>query len=137
MGSYHELITIPTIEERLNYLRNSRRVGESIWGHGRYFNQAFYRSQQWQHLRHKIIIRDNGNDLAMEGYPAGYRAIVHHINPITLEQLEREDPAILDPDNLILCGFQTHNMIHSGLDGQTPFGWTMPVRTANDTCPWR
>lgn len=137
MGSYRELISIPTIKDRLDYLRRCRVGMPDGWGNYRQFNQVFYHSAQWQSLRDKIIIRDDGCDLAMPGYPVGFRAIIHHINPVTLDQLEREDPALLDPDNLILCGFATHNIIHMGRARETPYSWMANTRSPNDTCPWK
>lgn len=114
MGSYSELIRIPTYEERYNYLASLQRqlnIGDTVWGGDRYQNQRFYHSPQWKRMRHKIVVRDE-YDMAMEGYPAGWSPIVHHINPITLEMLERGDEALFDPENLILCSRSTHNAIH-------------------------
>lgn len=132
MGTYSELITIPTMKERYEYLK--RLQGQHSWGGNRIFNQQLYHSTEWRQLRHRVIIRDNGNDLAMNGYPAGHRAIIHHINPITLEMLRNGDPLVFDLENLILCGYDTHNAIHHG---DIPSTFTFVERRPNDTCPWR
>lgn len=137
MGSYHELTSIPTIGERLEYLRRCQTVGQSIWEADRVFNQTFYHSKEWRSLRHDIIVRDNGWDLAVPDYPISDRPIVHHIDPITMDQLSNGDPSIFDPENLILCSHLTHNYIHYGRRGDLPWGWSVPERSPNDTCPWK
>lgn len=137
MGSYHELISIPTIGDRLEYLRRCQKVGQSIWEEQRALNQTFYHSREWKRVRDAVIVRDDGFDLAMPGYPVVDRPIIHHIEPITLEQLTGGDPAIFDLENLILCSHNTHNCIHYGRRGNLPWGWDVPERTPNDTCPWK
>lgn len=137
MGSYHELISIPTIGDRLEYLRRCQKVGQSIWEEQRVLNQAFYHSREWKRVRDAVIVRDDGCDLAMPDYPIHDRPIIHHIEPITLEQLTSGDPAIFDLENLILCSHNTHNYIHYGRRGNLPWGWDVPERTPNDTCPWK
>lgn len=109
---YSELILLPTIDERFKYLRIAQFVAKDTFGSYRYLNQRFYSSKEWRSIRSAIVLRDNGCDLAMDGYPVGNRGYIHHINPITVEQLERGDNAIFNPENLILCSFQTHNAIH-------------------------
>lgn len=135
MKCYSELILLPTIDERFQYLRQSQTIGERTFGGDRYFNQAFYRSREWKFIRHKIIVRDGGNDLAVEGYPVGDRGYIHHINPMTIDQLTSGDDAIFDPENLILCSFSTHNAIHYG--ASTSLHKDLITRSPGDTCPWK
>lgn len=134
--TYSELIRLPTFEERYNYLRLTGQVGRETFGFDRYINQVFYqRSQKWKRIRDEVIIRDNGCDLAMEGYDIYERIIVHHMNPITLADLEQESDFLLNPEFLICTTHNTHNAIHYGdatLLTQVPI-----VRTRNDTCPWK
>lgn len=133
--SYQELLSIPTFEERYNYLRLQGEVGIATFGFDRYLNQNFYRSREWKLLRNKIIVRDEGCDLAFTGYPCFGRAIIHHINPITEEMLVNADDSIFDPENLVLCSLQTHNAIHYG--DPTKLRQDHVERRPNDTCPWR
>lgn len=133
--SYSELIKIPTLQERYEYLRLGGDVGNATFGFDRYLNQIFYKSYDWIRARNKVLIRDGGWDLGIEGYPSGFRPVVHHMNPITLELVESGDPDLINPEYLVLCSFDTHNAIH--------FGPTRKVkpefaeRTPWDTCPWR
>lgn len=134
--TYSELIRLPTFEERYNYLRLTGQVGRETFGFDRYLNQVFYqRSQKWKRARDYVIVRDNGCDLAMEGHEIYERIIVHHMNPITIEDLERESDFLLDPEFLITTIHNTHNAIHYG---DSSLLLHMPVaRTRNDTCPWK
>lgn len=113
--SYSELITIPTWEERVNYLLLSNEVSEETFGPYRYLNQDFYRSKKWKVFRQKIIIRDDGCDLGLYGYDIRKCGdlVIHHINPITLSNMEDLD-ILLNPDNVICCTRKTHNLIHYG-----------------------
>lgn len=133
--SYRELITIPTFEERYAYLRLDGRVGIETFGFNRYLNQRFYNSTEWKQLRSRIIVRDDGCDLAFPGQPCFGQAIIHHLNPITEEMLADGDESILDLDNLVLCSLQTHNAIHYGDRSQLRKDHT--ERHPNDTCPWK
>lgn len=133
--TYSELITLPTFEERFNYLRIGGRVGEETFGFDRYLNQMFYRSDEWRALRDRIIIRDNGCDLAMPDRDIHERIIIHHMNPITKEDILNRSDMLLNPEYLICTIKSTHDAIHYG-DGSLLF--TAPItRTKNDTCPWR
>ena len=132
---YSELITLPTFEERFRYLKLDGKVGEDIFGFDRYLNQVFYRSQKWKSVRDYVIVRDNGCDLAMEGYEIHGRILIHHMNPISLKDLETESEFLLDPEYLITTVHNTHNAIHYGDESLL---FTVPVeRTKNDTCPWK
>lgn len=133
--TYSELITFPTFEERYRYLRLNGFVGKDTFGFDRYLNQIFYRSQKWRSIRDFVIIRDNGCDLGVEGYEINSRIIIHHMNPITLEDIERESDYLLDPEFLICTVHNTHNAIHYGDESLLPI---LPkARTRNDTCPWK
>lgn len=133
--TYSELVTLPTFEERYQYLRLDGMVGESTFGFDRYLNQVFYRSQRWKQVRDFVIIRDNGCDLGVEGYEIQGRILIHHMNPITVSDIERESEFLLDPEYLISTVHGTHNAIHYGDESLL---LTAPIeRTKNDTCPWR
>lgn len=133
--TYQELMRLPSFEERYDYLRLDGSVGIETFGFDRWLNQRLYKSLEWKQLRNKIIVRDEGNDLAFIGKPCFGRAIVHHMNPITEEELIHGDKCVFDPENLILCSLQTHNAIHFG----NPNGLRQDYieRRPNDTCPWR
>lgn len=133
--TYLELITIPTFEERYQYLRIGGMVGKETFGYDRYLNQILYRSPEWKSFRRDIIIRDNGCDLAVEGYDIFARALVHHINPITVEDVVNRNPMIFDPDNVITVSHNTHQAIHYSDEGLLIRAPT--ERTKYDTCPWR
>ena len=133
--TYSELITLPTFEERFEYLRLDGTVGESTFGFDRYLNKIFYRSQKWKDIRDWVIIRDNGCDLGVEGFEIYGRIIIHHMNPISLQDLERESDLLLNPEYLICTVHNTHNAIHYGDAGLL---LTAPIeRSKNDTCPWK
>ena len=132
--TYSELITFPTFEERYRYLRLSGSVGEATFGFDRYLNQIFYRSQRWKDIRDYVIIRDSGCDLGVEGYEIYGRILIHHMNPITVNDIERESEFLLDPEYLITTVHSTHNAIHYGDESLLI---TAPIeRRPNDTCPW-
>lgn len=112
--SYEGLLKLHTFEERFQYLSLRGNVGRSTFGLERYLNQAFYTSRQWKDVRHIVIARDEGRDLAMPGYEIYDKVIIHHIKPMTIEDIEDGNPLILDPDNLITTSHDTHNAIHYG-----------------------
>lgn len=133
--SYSELIKLSTFEERYEYLRLGGRVGKETFGYDRYLNQILYTSDDWRSFRHPIIIRDNGCDLGCEGFELHSRIIVHHINPITVEDVINRSPKVFDPENVICTSLNTHQAIHYGDKTMLPL---LPVeRTRHDTCPWR
>ena len=133
--TYSELITIPTFEERYRYLRLGGRVGEETFGFDRYINQAFYKSKEWQSIRDYVITRDMGCDLAMEGREIPGRILIHHMNPITVEDIVNKSDYLLDPEYLICTLKATHDAIHYGDESLLMTG---PIeRRPNDTCPWR
>ncbi len=133
--TYSDLILLPTFLERYRYLRLGGNVGLETFGHNRYLNQILYTSDRWRSFRDKIIIRDNGCDLGMEGFEIYDRILVHHINPITVEDVLNENQKVFDPDNVISTSHNTHQAIHYGDENLLI---TEPVeRFRNDTCPWK
>lgn len=133
--TYSELITLPTFEERFRYLKLSGKVGEDTFGFDRYLNQVFYRSAKWKEIRDYVIIRDNGCDLGMEGHEIHQRILVHHMNPITKEDILQESEFLLDPEYMICTIKNTHDAIHYGDESLLI---TAPIeRRKNDTCPWK
>ena len=135
ISTYSELITIPTFEERFEYLQLKGSVGKDTFGYDRYLNQVLYRSPEWKRLRNQIIIRDGGCDLACDGYDIYDKVLIHHLNPITVEDVLARSRKVFDPDNLVCVSHSTHNAIHYG---DVDLLITGPIiRTKNDTCPWR
>lgn len=133
--TYSELITLPTFEERYNYLKLDGVVGEDTFGFDRVFNQRFYKSTEWLRVRDSVIIRDNGCDLGVEGHEIYGKIIIHHMNPISLDDIRDATEFLLNPDFLICTTMNTHNAIHYGDEDLL---LTAPIeRTKNDTCPWR
>ena len=133
--TYSELSKLPTFIERYRYLKLNGQVGESTFGFDRYLNQVFYRSQKWKSIRDQVIIRDNGCDLGIEGHDIHGRVLIHHMNPITIDDIRNESDFLLDPEFLICVTHNTHNAIHYGDESLL---LTTPVeRTKYDTCPWR
>lgn len=133
--SYRELRRLRTFEERYFYLQLKGIVGESTFGFDRYLNQILYTSDRWLRTRDDVIIRDNGCDLGIEGYEIQGRILVHHMNPITIEDVEEERDIVFDPEFLICTALRTHNAIHYGDVSLLP---KLPIeRRRNDTCPWK
>ena len=133
--TYSELILLPTFEERFKYLQLNGRVGDDTFGFDRYINQNFYKSADWKRIRDQIIIRDNGCDLALEGYEIYGRILIHHMNPITISDIKFSTEYLMNPEYLICVTHNTHNAIHYGDEKQIITGPI--VRTKNDTCPWK
>lgn len=133
--TYSELITIPTFEERFEYLQLKGSVGKDTFGYDRHLNQVLYRSPEWKRLRNQIIIRDDGCDLACDGYDVHGKVLIHHLNPITVEDVLARSRKVFDPDNLVCVSHNTHNAIHYG--GVDLLVTGPIIRTKNDTCPWR
>ena len=133
--TYSELITLPTFEERYQYLRLNGRVGEETFGFDRWINQKFYKDPEWLRIRDEVIIRDNGCDLAIPGREIYSRILIHHMNPITKHDILQRSKYLLDPEYLICTIKNTHDAIHYGDENLLVKG---PVeRKPNDTCPWR
>lgn len=132
---YKDLRQLRSIFDRYNYLKIGGEVGSSTFGFDRYLNQTFYKSREWRDARRSVILRDNGCDLGVDGYPIVKELVVHHMNPITMDDIEDRNPAILDPEFLICVSDRTHKAIHYGDVDLLP---NDPVeRRPGDTCPWR
>ena len=143
MRTYHELIELPTFLERYRYLRIGGAVGEETFGFDRWLNQVLYRSIEWKRTRRDVILRDSGMgvagqvafDLGCEGYELQDGIIVHHMNPITRDDIINRRAIVFDPEFLITTCSDTHKAIHFGDESLLP---VEPVeRRPNDTCPWR
>lgn len=133
--SYSELITFETFEERFNYLKLKGEVGKETFGFDRYLNQIFYKDPEWLRVRDKVIIRDNGCDLGILDREIYSRILVHHMNPITKEDILSKSKYLLDPEYLICTTKNTHDAIHYSDD--SILIKELINRTKNDTCPWR
>lgn len=135
LRTYKDLRRLDTIRDRFEYLKLGGQVGESTFGFDRYLNQAFYRSREWQEARRTVILRDGGCDLGIEGYEIGKGLVVHHMNPITIDDILSRRDEIFDPEFLICVSDRTHKAIHYGDAELLPKD---PVeRKPGDTCPWR
>lgn len=134
MKTYSELSSIRSFSERFDYLKLSGSVGEDTFGWSRYLNQELYSSPKWRKLRRDIIIRDDGNDMGLDGYPIFGRIVVHHLNPITPEDIELARSVVFDPENLVCVSFDTHEAIHYGSDSLLPKDYV--PRTPGDTKLW-
>lgn len=133
--TYNELILLPTFEERFEYLKLSGRVGEETFGFDRWLNQKFYRSAEWKHIRDQVILRDNGCDLGIEGREIYDKILIHHMNPISKQDILERSDLLLNPMYLISVTKRTHDAIHYSDDSilmKDPI-----TRSKNDTCPWR
>lgn len=132
---YSELRRLSTFEERFEYLRLNGMIGKDTFGFDRVFNQMFYQSKEWKYVRNEVIIRDNGCDLGMEGYEIHGRILIHHMNPIRLEDIQNSTEFLMNPEYLITTVHTTHNAIHYGDASLIP---KAPVeRRPFDTCPWK
>lgn len=132
---YSELILLETFEERFEYLKLFGEVGESTFGFDRYLNQILYHSDEWSWARNEVIIRDQGCDLGSLDREIHGKIVIHHMNPVTKEDLINHSPDLLNPEFLITTSMNTHNAIHYGdsrLLGSVPI-----ERSRNDTSPWR
>lgn len=135
MKTYSDLIQLPTFEERYEYLRTGSLVGDITFGGSRWLNQTLYASPEWKDFRREIILRDNACDLGVPDYEIHGRIIVHHLNPITKEDILQRRGCVFDPENVVCVSHNTHNAIHYGDENQLP---QKPIiRRPNDTCPWR
>lgn len=135
--TYQELIKIPTFIGRYEYLKLDGQVGIETFGYDRIFNQMFYTSDEWKDIRKYVIARDLGCDLGMPGHdiPKGVRIFIHHMNAITLYDIEHSTDILLNPDYLITTIHNTHQAIHYG--NKEMLVVEPVVRTKNDTCPWK
>lgn len=133
--TYDELIKFNTFQDRFEYLRLDGTVGEATFGQDRYLNQWFYKTEEWLRVRDYVITRDNAYDMGLEGFDIGGAIYVHHMNPITIDDVKHRNPDILNPDYLICVSKRTHDAIH--YNSGTFMEQDVIVRTPNDTTPWR
>ena len=132
---YSDLCKLDSFDDRFEYLKLSGKVGLETFGFDRYLNQILYQTDVWKKVRRDVIARDEGFDLGHRDRPIGGRIIVHHMNPITLEDIRSGDEKVFDPEFLICCSHLTHNALHYGDEHlllKDPI-----VRSLNDTCPWK
>lgn len=132
--TYSELSKLKTFEERFQYLKLSGGIGRSTFGIDRYLNQIFYSSSEWKDIRQKVIHRDNGCDLGISGYEIYYRVLIHHMNPISIDDFLSNSELILDPEFLITTTHDTHNAIHFGVEKLIPK--VVVERSPGDTRLW-
>lgn len=133
--SYKELLQLETFEERYEYLKLNGVVAEDTFGSKRYLNQMLYSSPEWRSIRDTIIVRDSGCDLGIIDRPIHDKIYIHHINPITIDDILDGNPIVFDPNNLICVSHITHEAIHYGDSNLLPKDYV--ERTPNDTCLWR
>lgn len=133
--TYSEMILLPTFIERFGYLQIGGKVGAETFGYDRYLNQTLYRTAEWKRFRREVIIRDNGCDLGCDDREIYGKILVHHINPITADDIINRHSNVFNLDNVVCVSLDTHNAIHYGDEELLMLG---PIeRTKNDTCPWR
>jgi hypothetical protein len=132
--TYSELRRFETFEERFDYLKLGGEVGEATFGFDRWLNQRFYESREWRHARKQVILRDNGCDLGIPGYEIEVQLLIHHINPLTPQDIENGESWILDPEFLITTCKRTHNAIHYGDASRLPQPYI--ARASGDTRLW-
>lgn len=132
---YSELKKLKSFEERFEYLRLDGKIGQDTFGFDRIFNQMFYKSREWKTVRNEVIVRDNGCDLGVEGYEIYGKILIHHMNPISLDDIRNSSDFLMNPEYLISTTLLTHNAIHYGDESLII---KAPIeRTKNDTCPWK
>lgn len=135
LRTYSELILLPTFKERFEYLKLDGVVGEDTFGFDRYLNQQFYHSQEWKRIRDQVIVRDNGCDLGIDGYFIRGRIYIHHMNPISVQDIIHHSGYSISPEYLVCVSQDTHNAIHYG--DASKLQREPIVRRPNDTCPWK
>lgn len=133
--SYSELSRLESFEERFQYLRLDGAVGQDTFGFDRYLNQRFYHSREWKAARDWVISRDMGCDLGVPGHEIYGKIYIHHLNPISIDNITNDREKLIDPEYLICVSHNTHNAIHYGDESLLP---KAPIeRRPNDTCPWK
>ena len=135
LRNYTDISKLDSFLERYRYLKLGGKVGEETFGYDRYLNQIFYKDPEWLEARDKVIIRDCGCDLGMPDREIRGKILVHHMNPVTKEQIIRRDPMLFDPEYLICTIKSTHDAIHYG--DETLLILEPVIRRKNDTCPWK
>lgn len=134
--TYTDLLRLLSFEERFDYLKLNGRVSELTFGGRRHLNQILYESSEWKEIRRRIIIRDDGCDLGVSERPIYGTIFIHHMNPLSIEDVLQRKPCVFDEENLICCSFNTHNAIHYG-DNSILMQTNLVNRKPGDTCPWR
>ena len=134
--TYSELIQIDNFEDRFDYVRLGGIVGDVTFGNLRYLNQMLYKSALWKEVRRRVILRDDGFDLGHPDYPIPGAIYIHHLNPITAEDILNQAETVFDPEYLISTSLNTHNALHYG-NGDGLLASRFAERMPNDTCPWR
>lgn len=135
MKNYTELSQLETYEERLEYLKEDGHIGEDTFGFDRYLNQIFYHTKEWRDLRNSVIIRDCGCDMGVPGEDIHGKVIIHHMNPITKDDVLLHSDILINPEYLVCVSDRTHRAIHYGCQNDSPRKFE--ERTPNDTCPWK
>ena len=135
MKTYSDLMKLSTFEDSYKYLKLGGIVGKETFGTQRYLNQKFYTSDEWKRIRNHVILRDNGCDLAVPGRELYQRIYIHHLNPITPDDILQHSDCVIDPEFLICCSYNTHQAIHYGDESLLFFD--LVERKPFDTCPWR
>ena len=133
--TYSELIALPTFEERFAYCDLAGKVGDETFGNSRWINQVFYQSDEWRRFRREVIIRDRGCEFALDGFEVVRFGTIHHLNPITKEDIINRRSCVFDLNNVVLVAQDTHKFLHYG-HGPV-LRKTVIVRRPNDTCPWK
>lgn len=134
--TYTELITLSTFEERFRYLKLNAKVGEDTFGFDRWLNQIFYTSKEWRKIKNQVVVRDCGCDLGIADREIYGKVLVHHMNPIRVNDIRNRTDILLNPEYLITVSNNTHNAIHYG-DESLLIQSEPTIRLPNDTCPWR
>lgn len=132
--TYSELIKLPTFSERFKYLKLTGVVGEATFGSDRFLNQTFYSSYEWKRIRNEVIVRDCGCDLGIDGLEIPAKILIHHMNPITIKDLETRSDILMNPEYLICTCKRTHDAIHFG--DESVLTEELVIRHPGDTCPW-
>ena len=136
MKTYSELIILPTFEERFAYLQLTGQVGDLTFGGSRMLNQIFYNTPEWKSIRRQVIIRDGGCDLAIPERSIRGKILIHHLNPLSKEDILERKASLFDLENLICVSYDTHQAIHYG-DSRLIVPSKPTERKPNDQCPWR
>lgn len=136
MKTYDELVKFTSFEDRFNYIKLDGTVGIQTFGSERYLNQLLYHTKEWKTFRNKIILRDNGCDLGCPDREIYGRIIIHHINPISIEDILNRSSRVFDENNVICVSHMTHEAIHYG-DENILVSSNLVERKPNDTCPWK
>lgn len=135
MRTIEELLEFDDFYDRFEYCKIGGVVGDETFGGKRWLNQVLYKSSEWKRARREVIIRDNGLDLAHKDFPIAGSIYIHHLNPITPEDIINRDPIVFNPLYLVSCSFSTHSSLHYGLIDKNR--GKVIIRRKNDTCPWK